>query len=222
MTTQALGILLIVFPVLFIAVFAALGKTFEYPAILREPAGEVLERFAAGGSRLVLLWWSFAMTVIAFVPIVIGLAAVLPAGVLGQVGVAFGLFAALVQLLGLIRWVFLVPLLARERHKNPDVVDLVFDVANRYFGIAVGEHLGYVLTGLWTILVSIAALPVAPAWIVIAGLVIGASLLFGALEFLGPFEERGWPLAGTVVSIAYTAWAAWLIAGGVVLLVSGA
>lgn len=220
MTHLALGILLIVFPVAFIAIFAALGKAFEYPAILRKPAGEVLARFAAGGSRLVLLWWSFAMTTLAFVPILIGVAHLLPAGQLTQIGTVFGMLAAVVQLLGLIRWPFLVPLLARERHKNPDVVDLVFDIANRYFGIAVGEHLGYVLTGLWTILVSVAALPIAPAWFAVAGMVIGASLLFGALEFLGPFEERGWPLAGTVVSIGYTVWSAWLICGGVLLLIS--
>jgi hypothetical protein len=26
----------------------------------RQPTGQVLERFAAGGSRLVLIWWGFA------------------------------------------------------------------------------------------------------------------------------------------------------------------
>lgn len=216
-----LGILLIAFPIVFVVVFAALGKVFSYPAILRQPAGEVLERFAAGGPRLVLLWWAFAIVVVAFVPIVVGVSSFVPAGALAQLALVLGVLATLVQLLGLIRWPFLVPLLARERSKNPEVVDLVFDVANRYLGVAVGEHLGYILTGTWTIVVSIALLPIAPLWFVIAGIAVGASLLFGALEFLGPFEAKGWELAGTVVAIGYTAWALWLAVGGVLVLVSG-
>lgn len=218
---MTLAILLIVVPVLFTALFAILGKVFAYPAILRQPAGEVLERFAAGGSRLVLLWWAFAMTAVAFIPIAVGVASYLGDGVLAKAGMAVGVLAALVQALGLIRWPFLVPFLARERERNPQLVDLVFEVANRYLGIAVGEHLGYLLTGGWTILVSLALVPTAPLWFVIAGVVVGASLLFGALEFVGPFEREGWPLAGTVVSIGYTAWAVWLAVGGVLILVSG-
>ena len=44
-------------------------------------------------------------------------------------------------------------------------------------------------------------------------------LLFGTLEFVGPNERDGWPLAGTVVPIAYIAWSVWLIALGVLLLI---
>jgi hypothetical protein len=37
----------------------------------------------------------------------------------------------------------------------------------------------------------------------------------GTLQDDGPNEERGWPLAGTIVPIAYIAWSIWLIALGV-------
>ncbi len=215
-----LGILLIAVPVAFTVLFAVLGRVFGYPAILRRPAGEVLERFAAGGSRLVLLWWAFAMTAVAFVPIAVGVGGLLGAGTLATLTVVVGTLAAAVQALGLIRWPFLVPLLAREREKHPQVVDLVFEVANRYFGIAVGEHLGYLLTGSWTVLVAIALGSTAPLWFVAAGVVVGASLLIGSLEFIGPAEKHGWALAGTVVTIGYTAWALWLVAGGVLLLLA--
>jgi hypothetical protein len=40
----------------------------------------------------------------------------------------------------------------------------------------------------------------------------------GSLEFVGPFEEHGWKLAGTIVPIAYTAWSVSLLAAGIVLL----
>jgi hypothetical protein len=60
---------------------------------------------------------------------------------------------------------------------------------------------------------------VLPGWLGVAGLPIGAAMLIGSLEFVGPNEPRGWPLAGTLVPIAYVAWSLWLIAMGVLLLV---
>jgi hypothetical protein len=47
---------------------------------------------------------------------------------------------------------------------------------------------------------------------------IGVALLIGTLEFVGPNEKDGWPLAGTIVPIAYIAWSLWLVALGVFLL----
>ena len=68
--------------------------------------------------------------------------------------VVVGVTAALVQALGLLRWVFLVPHLARESASgaDPKTIDLVFQSFHRYLGVAVGEHLGYLGTGAWTIL----------------------------------------------------------------------
>jgi hypothetical protein len=39
------------------------------------------------------------------------------------------------------------------------------------------------------------------------------ALLIGSLEFVGPNEKDGWPLAGTIVPIAYIAWSLWLTSG---------
>ena len=65
--------------------------------------------------------------------------------------------ASVVQFLGLIRWPFLVPYLAREESARPDAaparqeaIDIVFQSFNRYLGVAVGEHLGFLFTGAWT------------------------------------------------------------------------
>jgi hypothetical protein len=52
---------------------------------------------------------------------------------------------------------------------------------------------------------------VLPGWLGIVGLPIGAALLVGSLEFVGPNERDGWSLAGTIVPIAYIAWTVWLI-----------
>lgn len=45
-------------------------------------------------------------------------------------------------------------------------------------------------------------------------------MIVGALEFVGPNERDGSPLAGVVVPIAYLAWSAWLLALGLALLLT--
>ena len=87
-----------------------------------------------------------------------------------------------------------------------------FATLHRLLGVGIGEHLGYLLTGAWTLLVaaSILATTVLPAWLGFVGIPIGVALLVGTLEFVGPNERDGWPLAGTIVPIAYIAWSVWL------------
>jgi Domain of unknown function (DUF4386) len=117
LTTEVVtGVLLITLPIAYNGLYTLLARTFDYPDILRRPTGEVLERFAAGGSRLVLTWWAFAMSAVLLAPTAVLVSATFananPA--LLSVATAIGLLAALVQFLGLIRWPFAVPHLARE------------------------------------------------------------------------------------------------------------
>jgi hypothetical protein len=222
------GVLLIALPIAFNAAFAALAATFDYPDILRRPTDEILTRFREGGDRLVLLWWAFAMTAALLAPVAVLLASALHGAdtTLLLVGATTGVLAALVQLLGLIRWPFLVPYLARvaaEPDASPsrrEAVDVVFQAFNRYLGVAVGEHLGYLLSGSWSILVGFALTQsaVAPAWLGILGVIIGALLALCSLEFVGRFEPAGWKLAGALTPIAYIAWSLWLVATGVALI----
>ena len=84
-----------------------------------------------------------------------------------------------------------------------------------------GEHLGYLLTGTWTILVGVAFTPatVAPGWLGIPGIIIGAVLALCSLEFVGPAERSGWKPAATLTPITYIAWSLWLVADGITLLI---
>jgi hypothetical protein len=229
MVTIVTAVLLIALPILFNAAFALLAAAFDYPDILRRPTSEVLARFRAGGSRLVLLWWAFAMTAVLFVPLAVMLPAVLAgaSGVVLLLSTVTGVLAGAVQFLGLIRWPFLVPYLARvdagtgssaARH---EAVDLVFQAFNRYLGVAVGEHLGYVFTGTWSVLVGVALTQsdAAPGWLGLAGIAIGVVLAVCSLEFVGPAEPAGWKLAGLVIPVAYIAWSAWLLVTGIFLLI---
>jgi hypothetical protein len=225
------AILLIVVPIVFNVAFFELGRAFDYPAILRREPDEILRRFAAGGAGLLLRWHLLFLSALAMLPLAVVLAVVLDAGpVLTPLAMVVGVVAALVQGLGLGRWLFAVPELARRymAADGPEAeavatrrsIEVAFAVLHRYLGVGVGEHLGYLATGLWTILVAVSILhgAVLPGWTAILGIVIGIALLVGTLEFVGPNERDGWALAGTIVPIAYIAWSIWLIVLGLPLL----
>ncbi|MEO5921430.1 MAG: DUF4386 family protein, partial [Pseudolysinimonas sp.] len=181
----------------------------------------ILSRFTAGGSGLILLWWGFAMSAVAFIPVAVLAGSLVADETLRSAVVMAGVLAGLVQALGLLRWVFLVPHLARESAAgaDPKVIDLVFQAFHRYLGVAVGEHLGYLFTGGFTILLSVGAWAALPLWLTLPGIVIGAMLMAGALEFVGPFEREGWKVAGVLVPVGYLLWSVWALAIGVLLLV---
>ena len=225
------AILLIAVPIAFNLAFFELGRAFDYPNILRKEPDEILRRFDAGGSGLILRWEALLASALLMLPLAALVAVVIaaPSG-LTSLSIVVGSAAALVQSLGLVRWPFAVPELARRYVRAPDgpdgdatrrSVEVVFATLHRFLGVGIGEHLGYLLTGLWTLLLagSILSTTVLPSWLGIVGIGIGVALLVGTLEFVGPNERDGWALAGTIVPIAYIAWSIWLIAIGVFLLI---
>jgi hypothetical protein len=226
--TVIAGILLIAVPIAFNSAFAALAAKFDYPNILRQPTADVLSKFRSGGSRLVLLWWGFAMTAALLTPLAILVSASLQDAdpVLLLAAATVGVLASVVQFLGLIRWPFLVPYLARESAKSNtsparhEAIDIVFQSFNRYLGVAVGEHLGFLFTGTWTALVGAAILQSSNmnGWVGVTGIVIGIALALCSLEFVGPFEVKGWKPAAVATPVVYIVWSLWLMVTGVALL----
>ena len=212
---EVAGAALIAVPVLFNVGFTLLAQRFDYPDVLRRPTRDVLAKFRDGGTSLELLWWGFALTAVLLAPLVVLFAAALPDAdpTLLSVATTLGVLGAAVQFLGLVRWPFLVPFLAEQ--EDSEAVDLVFQAFNRYLGVAVGEHLGYLLTGAWTTLAGIALLTESGVLGVI-GIVIGPVLMICSLEFVG--RSSGWTAAERLTPPAYVAWSLWLIATGVVLL----
>ena len=228
---QLAGVLLIVVPIAFNAAFFALARAFDYPDILRRDPDEILRRFAAGGPGLLLRWELLLLSALAMLPLAAVLAVALAAPpALSALAVVLGVSAALVQGLGLVRWPYGVAggssrcrdvAAGQLGDATRETVVVTFATLHRLLGVGVGEHLGYLLTGLWTLTVaaSIVATPVVPAWMGFIGIPIGAAILVGVLEFAGPNEPDGWALAGTVVPIAYIAWSVWLIALGILMLI---
>jgi hypothetical protein len=209
--------------IIFNLFYALLQRSFDYPNILREPTGHVLARFHKGGSRLRLTWYGFMLSAVLFVPVVL-LHQVLSLSEAATpylgIATAVGVLSAAVQFLGLVRWPFLVPYLA-ETYNNPassqatrDAVAVTFQSFHRYAGVGIGESLGYLFTGIWTLLVGIAMIgsPLFAPWI-------GWIAIIPAIGiFIGIFEEAGVKAAGMITAISYIVWSLWLVAAGINLL----
>jgi hypothetical protein len=220
--TTVTGLFLIIVPIAFNVTFFMLGRAFEYPDILRKPTDYILRQFQQGGAPLRRLWYAFAFSTILFTPVPVMVQQVFQPNVpwFLIVGTAVGVLAGAVQFLGLIRWPFLVNNLA-ELYTQPeatqatrDAVAVVFQAFHRYAGVAIGEHLGYLFTSTWTILLCMAILGtdlVSPifGWL---GIIPAVGI------FIGLFEETGFKPAGLINAISYLLWSLWLVAFGVTLL----
>lgn len=222
--TQFTGLLLILLPVAFNIIFFLLQKTFEYPDILRKPTDYILHTFNAGGKRLIVTWYSFALTALLFIPAAVLVSQVLSQGSLPYLAVAttFGVLAGLVQFVGLIRWTFVVPHLARTYFEpdcsqaTRDSITIVFQVLHRFAGMAVGEHLGYLCTSVWTALIALALTqsPQFNVWLGLAGFIPAIGI------FIGLFEEAGFKAAAAINAVSYILWSIWLIAVGLIFILA--
>jgi hypothetical protein len=214
------GLLLIVAPVLFTTCFALLQMQFEYPDILRQPTAAVLTKFAAGGTGLIAIWYAITLSALLFVPVAVlvhqTLSAQRPPAYL-PVATTFGVLAGLVQTLGFIRWPFLVPYLAStyldpaSSEATRAAVAVVFEAFHRYAGMAIGEHLGFLCTGVWTFLIAAVLWKtrfIRP-WLAVLGMVCAVGIVLGVVEAVG------WEFAGPINAISYLLWAVWLVIVGV-------
>src|SRR3982751_2830816 len=115
------AVLLILVPIAFNVAFFELGRAFDYPNILRKEPDEILRRFAAGGSGLLLRWHALLISALAMLPLAALVGVVLGASLaLSFLSITIGAAAALVQALGLVRWPFAVPELARRYVGAPE------------------------------------------------------------------------------------------------------
>jgi hypothetical protein len=220
--TTLTGLLLILVPLAFNATFFLLQRAFEYPDILRKPTDYILRRFQEGGAPLRRLWYAFAFSAVLFTPVPLLVQQVFRpvAPWYLPVGTAIGVLAGAMQFLGLVRWPFLVPSLAdiytdsESTQATRDSAAVVFQAFHRYAGVAIGEHLGYIFTSAWTILLCFAIVETRLVNPLFGGL--GIVPAIGIL--MGVFEETGFKAAGAINAISYVLWSLWLIAFGAALL----
>jgi hypothetical protein len=219
------GVLFIVGAIAFAAAASLLSATFNWPDILREPADVVLMEFAAGGASLVWTWFATAWTyAILAVPILL-----LPAA-LGRrddaalwVATFAGAISVILALIGFLRWVFVVPPLARLYQEGDSATRTAVAAAwlaqHQFGGALLGEHLGQLLGIAWSVTLSIIVLRsgVLPRWIGVAGLIVSALYLFNQGDILAT-AIPGFPVFGVAGLIGSSGWGLWIAALGVTLL----
>jgi hypothetical protein len=202
----------------------AAGVQLRLSDILRRPAGEALDRFAAGGEGLIVTWYAFALTALLLAPAAFALAltprrlAARPALAVGAAVV--GALAGIAQAIGLLRWVFVVPELARV-HADPAAApdakiaaERAFDLLNQYGGVAIGEHLGQLLTALFVGQVAALQWREAKPIMALIGFLAALTITFGAGEGLAIALGQSGALYSLATIIGFGSLTLWLIVTG--------
>jgi hypothetical protein len=119
MSRKMTAALLITAAILTDAAFTVLGKAFNYPDVLKEPVEEILAKFRAS-QNAVMLWFALlALSAALFAPIAVGVGRLSTHRVMGVESRPVGIAAAVVQVIGLLRWPLLVPGFAADA-SSPD------------------------------------------------------------------------------------------------------
>ena len=207
--------------------YIILTITFEYPEILRQDTGIVLTKFHEGKSPLIFTWWAFA---ILGLPLLI---AYIKIGQLFENRVSFikwvttlGVISGIVQIIGLLRWVFVVPVIANNFVTASDPIEkeiakYSFQTIHQFGGVLLGEHLGQLFTIIWTIMLSIAfiKLKLFPSWVSWLG-IISSIIYFFAQADLFLTVIPGFPVLAMTGFIGSTLWLIWLVIIGIMFIKS--
>lgn len=206
--------------------YTLLIMNFDYPDILREPAADVLTRFHAGGANLIYTWLAFAWVGL---PLLFGIVlldkAIENDSPLMQTAKTAGIIGAATQMIGLLRWVFVVPVIANT-YTDPssskaakEAALVAFQVVHQYGGVVLGEHLGQAFTILWMALVSAAMFKsnFFKPWLGWFGFAASATYILAQTELLATVVPTMYvvDIAGLAGSLL---WLAWMIILGVFLI----
>lgn len=226
--TRTIGWLFILASVALFVPYTLLTLTFDYPDILRQAPGEVLQRFHAGGPALVYTWWAFAMVGLPLLPAYTGLGQLLqPRFFWMRTATALAVTGGIVQVIGLLRWTFVVPVVAARYVAAPDEAarraqEGIFEAVHQYGGVILGEHLGQLFSIAWTIYLSLALWRAGffAKGLHILGLAASAIYLLAQGELFATVVPGFpvWDLAGFLGS---TLWLIWLLALGIALVRKG-
>jgi hypothetical protein len=219
MTTRLTAALLVLAAVLANVAFTALGSIFDYPDVLDHPAGDVLASFRAHEGAVSGWFGVLAASAALLAPIAIGVGRLSRSRAM-RIAVPVGVLAAVVQVVGLLRWPLLVPGWASDAGSGSPSIAAdardAFSLAGDVLGTAIGETLGYALTALWTVLVLVAlGRRLAGRWFGVLG---GAGAALVAVGVVSPLDL---PVVDTANFVGYVLWSIWLVAFAAVLVTRG-
>lgn len=225
---RIIGVLFIAGAIALFIPYTALTIIFEYPDILRRDTAYVLTKFHEGGSVLILTWFAFAITGLPLLPAYILLGQKLEnKSSLIRVATTIGAAGLIIQMVGLLRWTFVVPILADSFVNANDeptkaAAIMAFKMIHQFGGVLLGEHLGQLFTIIWTVVLSISfsKLKLVHNWIIWLGY-ISSFIYFLAQAELFETVIPGFPVWDMAGFIGSTLWLLWLILIGVTFLKSG-
>ena len=205
--------------------YTLLTMSFDYPDILRQDTATVLTRFHEGGNSLIWTWFAFAILGLPLIPAYILIGKKLEDKTpLIRIATTIGLIGLVVQMIGLLRWTFVVPVLANsfvtatdEATKAAAIVS--FKTIHQYGGVVLGEHLGQLFTIIWTVLLSISfsRLKIFPQWLNWLGYISSFIYLLAQAELFATVMP-GFPVWDMAGFIGSTLWLIWLIITGILFI----
>ncbi len=222
-TYKYAGLIFLIIPLLIQIPYTLLIMNFQYPDILREPTEKILVEFQKGGSSLIWTWLFFGFAGLPLVYSYLGLYRITDekSQVASLVAVIFGISALFFQLIGLLRWVFVVPILTNlytdinATVGTKEAVIVSFQTIHHLFGVLIGEHLGQLFTIIWMTINSALLLKESrfPKWLGYFGLFSSIIYVLAQTELFALVipEVSEIPLAGLLGSLC---WLLWMVALG--------
>ena len=192
-----------------------LGANFNFPDVLRHPAASAFALFKQNQTIIIIGYYIFLISSLLFIPLSYFLYKSLFQAknkVALNMLVGFGITTAIFQCLGFVRWIFVMPYLTENYYSNPnkkETIELIYETLNRFLGMSVGEHLGFIAMGFWTICLGTIILRHNKFynWISYSGITIGVFLIISTAEHFGGKYAA---LFGTFNFLANTLWSIWL------------
>lgn len=190
--------------------FSILAEVFAFPEILRESSPERLALFSKNSAVIIPTYYMLTFTGITQILISALIFHLFrEKSLILSLATLFGILCGVFQTLGFIRWPVLIPFLAQVQDASPETIALVEAAFNRYAGMAIGEHLGFLMQAAWTFFLGVAILKSdlfakGLGWI---GVALGLLTVPISLEPLGAVFA---PL-GELSSPVLVAWLIWLL-----------
>lgn len=205
--------------------YTLLTIIFEYPDILRKDTAIILTTFHEGGNKLIGTWFAFALLGLPLVPAYTRIGQSLEnRSTFVRTATTIGVIGLVVQMIGLLRWTFVVPVLANSFLNAPDEATkaaaiMAFKTIHQFGGVILGEHLGQLFTIIWTILISISfiKLKLFPKWVSLLGFISAFIYLLAQAELFATVIP-GFPVWDMAGFIGSTLWLIWLIIIGILFL----
>lgn len=204
---------------IFMLTFLVLGSAIDWPASLDNPAAQALPLILQERSAVALGYTAYFLSATMLIPIALLLWQILGSeSSLLRVSAGFGILAGFAKLLGIGRWLLLMPSLAEQYSTTSDPnlrasIELLYTSFNNYAG-GVGEQIGVAFfAGLWTAGISLSILQQRqlPRWFGYSGLVVAISVLIPLIEVYNLS-------AGPMLMVSGSLWQIWLVTLGGLLL----